>query len=246
MPNIATISTREDLTVDTATGKTLSDVSKTRQSYGVYAEGDVELLKQLHLNAGGRYDQYGDFQPAWDPRVALIYDPFEKSTFKAIYGTAFRAPNFLELSDPRFQNISPENITSYELVYEQGIGRNLRSTVSGFYNKMDDLIVFQNGKYSNINAESQGVELGLEGNWAWGLRGRASYTLQDAENDVPLPARASRIRQSNSLNSISVSQFMNKKSSPAWNSSTRALAVRIIRPQPGKLFPAWTWMATTW
>ncbi len=175
---------QEDLTVDTATGKTLSDVLKTRQSYGVYAEGDVELLKQLHLNAGGRYDQYGDFQPAYDPRAALIYDPFGKTTFKAIYGTAFRAPNFLELSDPRFQNISPENITSYELVYEQGIGHNLRSTVSGFYNQMDDLIVFENGKYSNINAKSQGVEIGLEGNWACGLRGRASYTLQDAENDT--------------------------------------------------------------
>jgi outer membrane receptor for ferrienterochelin and colicins len=175
---------QEDMTFNTATGKTLSDVLKTRQSYGVYAEGDVELLKQLHLNGGARYDQYGNFQPAYDPRVALIYDPFEKSTFKAIYGTAFRAPNFLELSDPRFQNISPENITSYELVYEQGIGRHLRSTVSGFYNKMEDLIVFENGKYSNINAESQGVELGLEGNWACGLRARASYTLQDAENDT--------------------------------------------------------------
>jgi outer membrane receptor for ferrienterochelin and colicins len=174
---------QEDSTVDTATGRTLSDVMKTRQSYGVYAEGDVELLKQLHLNAGARVDQYGDFNPAYDPRVALIYDPFEKSTFKAIYGTAFRAPNFLELSDPRFQNISPENITSYELVYEQGIGRNLRSTISGFYNRMDNLIVFQNGKYGNINAESQGIELGFEGNWAFGLRTRASYTLQDAEND---------------------------------------------------------------
>jgi len=174
---------QEDLLFDTQTGKVFTDSLRTRQSYGVYAEGDVELFKQLHLNAGVRYDQYGDFDPAIDPRVALIYDPFEKTTFKAIYGTAFRAPNFLELSDPRFQNISPEEITSYELVYEQGIGRNLRSSVSTFYNEMNNLIVFQNGKYGNINVRSQGVELGIEGTWACGLRGRASYTLQHAENE---------------------------------------------------------------
>jgi iron complex outermembrane receptor protein len=86
------------------------------------------------------------------------------------------------LSDPRFQNISPEDITSYELVYEQGIGHNLRSTISGFYNQMNNLIIFQNGKYNNIDATSQGVEVGLEGQWAFGLRGRVSYTYQDAQN----------------------------------------------------------------
>lgn len=173
---------QSDQLFNSGTGQTYTDSQGSRQSYGVYAEGDVELFKQLHLNSGARYDQYGHFQPAFDPRVALIYNPCEHSTFKAIYGTAFRAPNFLELSDPRFPNISPENITTYELVYEQGFGRHLRSSVSGFYNQMDDLIAFQNGKYGNINAESKGMELALEGTWANGLRGRASYTLQDAEN----------------------------------------------------------------
>jgi outer membrane receptor for ferrienterochelin and colicins len=160
-----------------------SDVQKSRESYGIYGEGDVELLKQLHVNGGVRYDQYGDFDPAIDPRVAMIYNPFELSTFKAIYGTAFRAPNFLELSDPRFQDINPEEITSYELVYEQGIGRNLRTSVSGFYNDMHDLIVFSNGKYGNIDARSEGMELGIEGEWAYGVRGRASYTLQHAKDE---------------------------------------------------------------
>ena len=158
-------------------------IEKTRQSYGFYGEGDVELLKPLHVNGGVRWDKYGDFDPTVNPRVALIYTPLEQSTFKAIYGTAFRAPNFVELSDHRFQNIHPEEITSYELVYEQGIGKNLRSSISGFYNHMDDLIVFSNGQYGNINARSEGVELGLEGEWAYGIRGRASYTLQHTKNE---------------------------------------------------------------
>ena len=171
-----------DRVFEPATGHTFTDNHRDRQSYGIYAEGDVALLNRLHLNSGVRYDQYGDFDAAFDPRVALIYNPLEKSTFKAIYGTAFRAPNFLELSDPRFQNINPEEIKSYDLAYEQGIGRNLRTSFSGFYNQMNDLIVFENGSYGNINVESKGVELALEGVWASGVRGRASYTWQDTEN----------------------------------------------------------------
>jgi len=114
--------------------------------------------------------------------VALISNPLEKSTVKAIYGTAFRAPNFDELIDTRDQNIKAEAIRSYELVYEQGIGQRLRSSLSGFYNRMDDLIIYQNGAYGNVNADSRGMELALEGNWPKGVRCRASYTLQRTEN----------------------------------------------------------------
>jgi iron complex outermembrane receptor protein len=140
------------------------------------------LRTNLHFNGGVRYDQYGNFNPAFNPRLALIYNPWKTATLKAIYGTAFRAPNFLELSDPRFQDIKPEEITSYELVYEQEIGRHLRSSVSGFYNQMQDLIVLQNGNYTNLNANTKGMELALEGNWNNGIRSRLSYSLQQTED----------------------------------------------------------------
>jgi iron complex outermembrane receptor protein len=159
-------------------------VSKTRESYGVYGQCDVAILNNLHLDGGVRYDQYGDFSPATDPRVALIYNPFESSTFKAIYGTAFRAPNFTELSDPRFQDIQPEKITSYELVYEQELSRHWRSSLSGYYNDMNHLIVFDSGNYTNFNAQTKGVELALEGSWTNGIRCRASYSLQATTDDT--------------------------------------------------------------
>jgi iron complex outermembrane receptor protein len=101
---------------------------------------------------------------------------------KFIYGTAFRDPNFLELSDPHFQDIKSEKITSYEGVYEQGIGPNLRSSISGYYNRMDDLIDFENGSFTNFNANTLGTELALDGKWENGIRMRLSYTLQHTEN----------------------------------------------------------------
>jgi iron complex outermembrane receptor protein len=165
---------------DTTT--TFTDNHASRQSHGVYLQGEFEVLTNLHVNAGVRYDQYGDFDPSYNPRLAVIYSPFEQSTIKLLGGKAFRAPNFLELSDPRFQNLQPEEITSYELVYEQGIGRYLRSSISGFDNRLHDLIVFRNGSFANVNAETVGTELALEANWSGGLRGRASYTLQSTQN----------------------------------------------------------------
>ncbi|MDB6065276.1 MAG: outer rane receptor for ferrienterochelin and colicin [Pedosphaera sp.] len=149
-----------------------------RESYGVYAQGDFEVLTNLHFNGGIRYDQYGHFAPAFNPRLALIYNPIETAAIKAIYGTAFRTPNFSELSDFRFQDIKPEKITTYELVYEQEIGPHLRSSIDGFYNQMGNLIVFDNGSFTNLDAETKGVELALEAALPGGMRGRGSYSFQ--------------------------------------------------------------------
>lgn len=166
----------------------VSNVHDQRQNYGLFAQGDFLIVTNLHLNAGVRYDQSYDqrdhFSPSWSPRAALIYNPFRQSTFKFIYGTAFRDPSFYELSELATLNIKPqpEKISSYELVYEQGIGRNLRSSISGYYNRMDDLIDIQNGTFTNFNADTLGTELALEGKWENGIIARASYTLQHTEN----------------------------------------------------------------
>src|SRR6266480_2875417 len=86
------------------------------------------------------------------------------TTLKFIRGHAFRAPNYFERVFNA--NLVPEKITSHELVYEQGIGRNLRSSVSGFYNDIEHLINFSGGTYQNVQgATAKGVELELQGFW---------------------------------------------------------------------------------
>ncbi|HWD90755.1 MAG TPA: TonB-dependent receptor [Verrucomicrobiae bacterium] len=164
------------------TGDVSANVNRTRINYGIYAQGDFAVVTNLHVNTGVRYDQYGDFKPSVDPRLALIYNPFPASTIKALYGRAFRAPNFLELSDPFFPNLGPEKITSYELVFEQDLGKSLKASVSGFYNQMDNLIFLQNGSFTNFDADANGMELSLEGAWPNGIRTRASYTFEDTRN----------------------------------------------------------------
>jgi outer membrane receptor for ferrienterochelin and colicins len=171
---------------------TYMDVQANRQSHGVYLQADFALRTNLHFNGGVRYDQYGDFDPSFNPRLALIYNPIGQTTFKFLYGTAFRSPNFLELNDPRFQDLEPEEITSFELVYEQGLGEALRLSLTGFFNEMEHLIIFESGRFTNINADSLGSELALEyrpfsesaasSTWASGIRARTSYTYQQTRN----------------------------------------------------------------
>jgi len=132
-----------------------------------------------------RYDQYGDFDSTVNPRLALIYNPIGQAVLKAIYGTAFRAPNFFEVtySDRSTPTLKPETIATYELVYEQGIGNHLRSSVAGFYNQIDDLIFLGNLGYQNVSgAEAKGVELSLDAFWPSGVRGRVSYSFQQTED----------------------------------------------------------------
>jgi iron complex outermembrane receptor protein len=86
----------------------------------------------------------------------------------------------LALSPPG--QLQPEEITSYELVYEQGFARHLRTSVSGFYNEMDGLIAFESGRFINFDAETKGMELALEGFWTNAVRGRLSYTLQETDS----------------------------------------------------------------
>jgi len=166
-----------------ASGVAFADDHRTRESYGVYLQGEIRVFTNLLLNAGARYDYYGSFGDTINPRLALIYDPFknEKSVIKAIYGTAFRAPNFFELLfDP---NLEPETITTYELVYEQQIGSHFRSSLAGYYNQIDDLISFDQGTFRNVKgAEAKGLEVELAGSWPGGLQGRISYTLQETED----------------------------------------------------------------
>jgi outer membrane receptor for ferrienterochelin and colicin len=172
------------------------NVHDERKNYGIFAQDDFAVTTNLHVNAGVRFDQFYDqqdkFNPAWSPRAALIYNPFSQSTLKFIYGTAFRDPDFYELSEAASLNVKPqpEKITSCEMVYEQGIGRFLRSSVSGYYNRLDNLIGLQNGSFTNSNADTLGTELALEGKWQDGITARLSYTLQHTEyrdSDAGLP-----------------------------------------------------------
>lgn len=168
---------------------------------GVFGQAEFALLTNLTLSAGLRFDHYERFGEAYSPRVGLIYHPWNESTFKLLYGEAFRAPNLFEAyyMAPGFKTdptLGPETIRTYEVVYEQELGRHLRFTSSAFYYSIDDLISQIEDPnddlfvYRNIDqVKAWGLEGELEARFANGIRGGISYTIQkawDAKTDGEL------------------------------------------------------------
>jgi outer membrane receptor for ferrienterochelin and colicins len=223
---------RQDVLITELPGTAVLDVAQTRQSYGVYLHNTFTLLSgedteanstaakgrgkaesnpqrwgTLYLDAGARYDHFSSFGDTANPRAALIYSPsvplLQDSTFKFVYGSAFRAPNVRELIfNP---NLDPETIRSYEFIFERQWGtlskhglplekpHYLRSTLALFYNDIEHLIAFDDAaqELRNIQgAKSMGVETAVIGYFSGRsiLRGDGmyqaslSYTYQDTED----------------------------------------------------------------
>jgi len=176
-----------------AGGPTYLNAQDTEDTVGAYVQDEYAILHNLIFNAGARYDWFSSFGDTLNPRVALIWSPCTNSTFKAIYGQAFRAPNAYELYyvTPGYdssQHLKPETIHSYELDYDQVINPHWKLATSLFYYEADDLISFGldsngNSTFGNLaSATSQGGEIELEGHWAKGWRAQLSYTYADARD----------------------------------------------------------------
>jgi len=165
--------------------------------WGIYAQDEYSILKNLILNGGVRFDHYGTFGSTTNPRVALIYAPVETTAVKLIYGTAFRAPNNFELyyqvpgQQAANPDLKPETITTYELVIEQYFGKHLRGTATAFDNSIRSLIAQQVDPDTGVlvfkntdKVEAKGLEFELEWIGDGGYRAKASYTVQNAKDQT--------------------------------------------------------------
>jgi outer membrane receptor for ferrienterochelin and colicins len=179
--------------------RTVYDDHRETFNFAFYGQAETLLVTnpvKLILNAGVRYDHFETFGDTVNPRVAGIFSPWEKTTFKLLYGTAFKAPNAYELyyegpNNKGNPGLKPETITTYEAVLEQALTRNLNFVVSGFRYEIEDLINQTVDPadgllvYRNLDrVTAHGAEAELDAKFANGFRGRASYTYQETEDSA--------------------------------------------------------------
>ncbi len=189
---------RESATTASAFGPGLADDrERTRSAFAQAGGARGKLAGEL----GVRRDDSDAFGGATSWRGGLVFAPLAGLRLRGSYGESFRAPSLGDLYYPGFSNpdLRPERGRSAELGLELERGP-LRATVTGFANRLDELILydFASGRPENVGrARARGVELGLDGRWKeWTLR--ASGTLLDSEDldtGAPLPRRPRRSGQ---------------------------------------------------
>jgi len=171
------------------------DDHRSSQEWAVFAQDEFTLTKKLILNAGVRHDQYQTFGGTTNPRLALIFTPIKPTTFKLIYGQAFRSPNNYELyyqdgySVEGNPHLQPESIQSTELVWEQSLSGNFRLSGTAFEDRITNLINQQSDPVNHLlvyensgKARTRGLGAELAGKTHSGIEGRVSYTFQNSED----------------------------------------------------------------
>ena len=112
------------------------DNSKLGWNIGTYVQDEWKLTNQLMLNAGLRFDQLYQYVDAnqLSPRLALVYKPFEGTTFHAGYARYFTPPyqaqaytaNIAEFNNttnqpdvPLADPVKPERSNYYDIGFDQ-------------------------------------------------------------------------------------------------------------------------------
>lgn len=154
----------------------------------LYAQDEIKLRDDLLLNAGLRLDYHHMVNSLQlNPRVGLIWNPLESTTFKLLYSSTFRAPNAYESELKAFGNVPNPNlkeelIKTYEGIVEWRDGYGLKLLGGFFYNDMTQVLetepvndkeisFFNNGAFTTY-----GIELEAEKRWDGGRLLKASYT----------------------------------------------------------------------
>jgi iron complex outermembrane receptor protein len=171
----------------------LFDIRRSSKQRAVYADDELKLTPWLILNGGLRYDGYEKFTRV-TPRSGVIVTPSSIQSFKYLYGTAFRAPNEWELNSFYFGEsvaaLRPETIATHELVWERYTNDWLRTSVSTYRYRAEQLITlvpeetaFLGTTFVNSGrVVARGLELEAQMRLPRGVQGMASYALQQVED----------------------------------------------------------------
>lgn len=163
----------------------------------LYAQDDIQILDNVIFSAGLRLDYHHMLKSLQiNPRLGLIWNPLDSTSFKLLYASTFRAPNAWE-RDYNFSgtnaanpNNNEERIKSYESIVEWHSTAGLKLTGDFFYNDISQLLEQNSdpnygasGAFLNIgHYHALGVEFEAEQRWDSGRFFKASHTYSRLTN----------------------------------------------------------------
>lgn len=168
-----------------ATGAELFLAPHKRNLNYMYAQDEWSFARDWTLTGGVRYDSYSDFGSTTNPRLALVWEARQDLTAKLMYGTAFRAPSFIEqyatgnpvaLGNP---DLKPEKITTLEAELTWQARHDLQASLSIFQHEISDLINQSGVTYQNTGKQKgRGGEFEIQWDASTALRISGHYAYQ--------------------------------------------------------------------
>jgi iron complex outermembrane receptor protein len=186
-------------------GPTFLDFPYRFSRYGFYFQDEFRALDNLTLLAEARYDT-SPFGDSTNPRLGLIWRPFDRTTVKLLYGTAFRTPSLFENLTTAFlygqpnsaidienTGLRPEEIETIQLGLEHYLTPSTRLTAALYRYRMDGLLgqginVDDAGNFDTFfvnlgEVTGQGLEVEAETRVGGGVRANLSYSLQHSQDE---------------------------------------------------------------
>jgi vitamin B12 transporter len=175
------------------TGHDNSFPQQEENNFALYLQDLWEIIPNLTLAAGGRYDHYQLAGNAFTYRFSGAYlIDATKTKFRASYGTAFKAPDLFDtFSTAAFalgnRGLRPETSQGYDVGFDQYLwDGGVTLSTSFFQNYIYDVIAFiptspVTGSYQNQNSgETYGIETEIRLNPVKNWQTRAAFTWTES------------------------------------------------------------------
>lgn len=176
--------------VDVSAGGNHNQNAK-RRVFAAYFQDEWEVSRNFIVTAGLRFDRYNDIGSTTNPRLAAVWSVTDDVDVKFLYGSAFRAPSFLEMyeiNNPASvgnPNLKPEKMRSFEAGLVWKMNHNYQLNLNAFHNRFTDRIVATAPLTINSGgATIWGVESELKADWSEYLYGYLNYSYQNSKDQL--------------------------------------------------------------
>jgi len=174
-------------------------------AYALFIQDEWRPAPAWTLYLGGRFDGSRNNPAVFSPRAAVVYKR-RATTYKVMYGRAFRNPSTFERYWTPNPSLDAERIQSIELSREQQVSKGWTLLTSVFYYRLSGLIqgvplTANTLQYQNVSkASATGLEIELNGHPFEWLDTTMSYTMNrvrgidDQTRQENSPARLMHLR----------------------------------------------------
>ena len=168
------------------------NIREPDRSIAPFVQQEWNLARRWTAYLGGRFDVSQNYGSFFSPRLALVYQPGVRTSYKLVYGRPFRNPSAYEeyftdgitqLPNP---HLRPETAESLEFSVERKLGKSAYGLINAYHYSLHSVIesVPVSGsmlQYQNVGSrDSNGIDFELGGHLKPWLETTASVTFDHA------------------------------------------------------------------